>query len=156
MDLHIKNLRDVPHVLPTLASWHHSMWSYLYPGDTLALRTERMQSYLAEDFLPSTFVALWGDEPVGSAAIISCDMETHTHLTPWMASLYVSEQWRQKGIGGTLVKHITAACEARGIPRIYLFTPDKRTFYERLGWECIATPDYHGERVTVMQRLLAP
>jgi len=151
MDYRIVDLRDVPHVLPTLCRWHFEMWTHLYPEETLAMREERMQSYLGTEFLPSTFVALSGDRPLGSGAIIPCDMETHDLLSPWLASLFVAPMFRRMGIGQALVTYILEMCRAHQVGTLYLFTPDRRPFYERLGWTTIASPEYHGETVTVMR-----
>ena len=65
----IVNLKDCPEHIETLAQWHQQQWQYLNPGQSLADRIAKMQKYLNDDFVPSTFVAL-GNEPLGSAAIV--------------------------------------------------------------------------------------
>lgn len=41
-----------------------------------------------------------------------------------------------------------------GINKLYLFTPDNKAFYLKLGWTIMCTEQYHGHQVTVMQAIL--
>ena len=148
--IEIINLKDEPEHLTTLASWHHSEWSTLNPGESLDDRIIRMQPHLNEAFIPSTFVAK-DNNLLGSAAIVSQDMETNLSLTPWLASVYVTPQYRRHGVGRKLVKHVMTQSKLEGINKLYLFTPDKQNFYLKLGWTKKHTERYHDQKVTVMQ-----
>ena len=147
--LKISDLRDAPEQLEKLAGWHHTQWSHLYPGQTLAERTKTMRSHLGDGPIPSTFIAI-DNEPVGSAAIIESDMETRPELTPWLASVYVDKPYRNRGIGSALVKHVIDFAASNMIERLYLFTPDRQSFYHGLGWKYYDRENYHGEDVTIM------
>ena len=148
--MRIESLSLHPDLIPRLAAWHHEQWGYLYPNDTLHARTARMSAYLSDALIPTTYVALEGDHLLGSGAIIECDMETHTHLTPWLASLFVHPDHRRHGVGSALVRHIVTMAAKEHIPLLHLFTPDKQRYYERLGWHLIETTEYHGERVSIL------
>ena len=108
-----------------------------------------MRAYLAPGFIPTTFVAV-GDDLLGSAAIVACDMETHGDLSPWLASVYVSDRYRRHGVGSALVRHVMYEAARNGFDALYLFTPDRESFYRRLGWNRYETTIYHGEAVVVM------
>lgn len=149
----IRNLKDEPDCLETLATWHHSEWSYLYPGESIKNRIKRMHEYLNSNFIPSTFIAK-DNALLGSCAIIEHDMETRLSLTPWLASVFVTPAYRQQGIGSKLVLHIMAQAKKEGISTLYLFTPDNKAFYLKLGWTIMCTEKYHGHQVTVMQAIL--
>ena len=146
----IINLKDEPEHLTTLALWHHSEWSSLNPGESIDDRILRMQPHLNEAFMPSTFV-IKDNSVLGSAAIVSQDMETNPSLTPWLASIYVTPEHRRHGLGRKLVKHVMAQAKHEGINKLYLFTPDKQNFYLKLGWTKKHTERYHDHEVTVMQ-----
>ncbi len=124
----ILNLKDEPDCLETLATWHQSEWSYLYPGESVKDRINRMRAYLNSNFIPSTFIAK-DNALSGSCAIIEHDMETRLSLTPWLASVFVAPEYRQQGIGSKLVLHAMAQAKKEGISTLYLFTPDNKTFY---------------------------
>jgi GNAT superfamily N-acetyltransferase len=147
--LRIISLNDAPELTGLLACWHHEQWAYLYPGDTVNARIKRMQSYLNDSFIPSTFVALT-PTPAGSAAIIENDMETRPALSPWLASVFVKAGERRKGIGSALVRHAVEQARQHDINQLFLFTPDQQQFYQRLGWKYHENTTYHGEQVTIM------
>ena len=147
----ILDLASVPNHIETLAKWHHEEWGYLNPGQCLETRINKMNAYLAPTLLPSTWVALSGDELMGSAALLESDMDTHLEWSPWLASVYVHSHFREQGIGTALVKHVQNAAQAAGIKSLYLFTPNKEAFYARLGWVSLANENYRETPVTIMK-----
>ncbi len=151
--INILNLRDYPEHLPSLARWHESEWAYLNPGSNINKRITKMQLFLNEDFIPSTYIAL-DDELLGSAALVENDMETNPQLSPWLASVFVTEQHRCRGVGTQLIRHVMQQARQAGINSLYLFTPDKADFYQKLGWKILKTELYHGQEVTIMEARL--
>ena len=147
--LKILNLKDEPEHLATLADWHQREWSCLNPGEDITMRIERMQSFLNNEFIPSTYIAKQ-DELLGSAAIVSNDKDTRPQLSPWLASVFVAENHRAMGIGSKLILHVMAQAKREGIKTLYLFTPDNENFYKKLGWKNLADERYHGQQVSVM------
>ena len=148
--MQILDLRDEPQQIPTLAKWHHQQWASLNPNGSLEKRIIKMQDYLSEECVPSTFIAKTS-QLLGSAAIVDNDMETKPELTPWLASVFVAPEYRRQGIGSELVKHVMQKAKQAGIEAMYLFTPDQANFYQKLGWEVIANEEYRGHSVMVMR-----
>lgn len=147
--MQILDLKHEPHHIPKLAEWHHNQWSSLNPGGSLEKRIEKMQAYLGTDLIPSTFIAK-AAMLLGSAAIIDHDMDTRLDLSPWLASVFVAPEYRNNGIGGSLVRHVMQTAKQAGIERLYLFTPDRESFYRKLGWQVLSKEEYRGHAVTVM------
>ena len=100
--------------------------------------------------VPSTFVAL-EEQLLGSAAIVELDMDTKPDSSPWLASVFVSPESRGKGVGSKLVMQVMEKAKEAGIPVLYLFTPDKEGFYQKLGWHTISRETYRGHLVTIME-----
>ena len=148
--MEIQNLKSAPQHLRQLAQWHQAEWSYLNPGFSLDDRIEKMQAYLNDEFLPSTWVAQENDQPLGSAAIVRQDMDIHLDKSPWLASVFVSPESRKQGTGSALVRQVMDAARQQGVPRLWLYTPDKASFYKQLGWSVFSEEEYHGHRVTIM------
>lgn len=148
--MQISSLKDKPHHLLPLARWHHAEWSYLNPARTLDERIEEMQEDLQGKAIPTTFVAEDDDELLGSACILADDMSSHPELSPWLASVYVAEQHRKKGIGSVLVKRVMQHAQESGVKRLYLYTPDQAQLYARLGWQVYSEETYNGTPVTIM------
>jgi N-acetylglutamate synthase-like GNAT family acetyltransferase len=133
-----------------LAQWHQAQWSYLNPGENLHHRIARMQDYLNEAFIPSTFVAI-GEMLEGSAAIVAQDMETRPELGPWLASVYVAPAYRHQGVASSLIEHVQHQARQHDIRELFLFTPDaKVAFYLQRGWQLVEATTYRGSRVTIL------
>lgn len=148
--MQISSLKDKPHHLPPLAQWHHAEWSYLNPARTLDERIEEMREDLEGNAIPTTFVAEDNGELLGSACILADDMSSHPELSPWLASVYVAEQHRKKGIGSVLVKRVMQHAQGNGVKRLYLYTPDQAGLYAKLGWRIHSEESYNGTPVTIM------
>ena len=113
-----------------------------------------MQAYLAGHTIPKMFVCKEDEILLGSAAIVSNDMDTRTDLSPWLASVYVNAEYRKKGVGSKLVKHVAKYARSAGFSNLYLFTPNQEKFYRNLGWFSISKEIYREQPVTVMQIIL--
>lgn len=154
MNFKIDNLLSHPEYIFQLSEWHHREWGYLNPTVTIVERQKEMQMHLLEGVVPSTFVATCtngsDEQLVGSAALVQKDMNSRSDLSPWLASVYVAKSWRRRGIGTALVRHALEQAKNTGVPVVYLFTPDKQHFYERLGWQSLRRERYSGIEMTIM------
>ncbi|CAG9000796.1 MAG: hypothetical protein CENE_02803 [Candidatus Celerinatantimonas neptuna] len=148
--MEIIDLREEPEHLKTLAKWHHAQWSYLHPDASLNFRIKKMQAYLNEQIIPSTFICKIGQQLVGSAAIVEDDMQTHPSITPWLAALFVTPEFRKRGIGEQLVRHVMQYAKGSGFNTLHLFTDHQQNFYTRLGWSRLYDENYHNCQVTLM------
>jgi GNAT superfamily N-acetyltransferase len=153
--MRIEYLADHPEVLPVLARWHHEQFGYLNPGGSLTRVEAHLRTHTGRRQVPTTVVALRGEEPLGSASLVASDMETRPEAGPWLASVYVAAPYREQGIGSALVKRIEAEAEALGFGAIYLYTPDKAAFYRRRGWSILDREHYRGTDVVVMTKAVA-
>lgn len=147
----IVNLKEIPQIIPLLAEWHHNQWSYLNPQSTLEKRIRKLQRSLCDDLIPSTFVALESDEVLGSASMVAHDMETHMEYSPWLASVFVPPDHRRRGVGSKLVSHTMAVARDNNLDTLYLFTPNRESFYRRLGWSTLEKEPYKGVTVSIMR-----
>jgi N-acetylglutamate synthase-like GNAT family acetyltransferase len=146
----ISTLKDKPHHLLPLARWHHAEWSYLNPERSLDERIAEMREDLEGKAIPTTFVAEDNGELLGSACILADDMSSHPELGPWLASVYVAENHRKKGVGSVLVKRVMQHAQDSGVKRLYLYTPDQAQLYARLGWQVFSEEPFNGTPVTIM------
>lgn len=145
-------LTSMPDACEQIASWHHQEWAHLNPGQTLAMRCDKMRAPQAAS---NMLVAVYSGQVVGTAAIEPCDMATRPKLTPWLASVYVAHAYRGRGIGRQLVQRTMQKARALGFEKLYLFTPHHAKFYKALGWLALEQTRYHDELVTVMHCELA-
>ncbi|MGM0638664.1 MAG: GNAT family N-acetyltransferase [Pseudomonadota bacterium] len=142
-----------PHVL-RLARWEFQQWHYLNPERRLDEALFCFREQCGPGGVPSVFIALCGDTPVGMASLIADDMHDRPDLTPWLASVYVVPAWRGRGIASRLVQRVEEEARDHDIEYFHLFTADRQTLYRRLGWHALEECVYRGEAVTLMVRKL--
>ncbi|MGI8855780.1 MAG: GNAT family N-acetyltransferase [Thermomicrobiales bacterium] len=147
--MRIDTIANHPDLVETVARWQWGEWGR-DPDDSLGARIASIGAQTDADRIPTTFVALDGDEPLGSASLVADDMSTHPELTPWLASVYVAPVARGRGVASALVRRVVQQAAALGIARLYLYTENARGLYEKLGWRVIATDRFEGSPVTIM------
>jgi predicted N-acetyltransferase YhbS len=104
--------------------------------------------------LPITFIALHGDELVGTVGLWRCDLISRQDLTPWLAALYVDESQRGSGLGLRLQQHVQDYSRQAGFNELYLYS-DFSGYYERHGWHYIGDAlDYPDRPVRLYHREL--
>ncbi len=153
--LTIEYLADRREFITTVAHWLHDEWGHLRPNETVDDRVVRVERTCGHRQIPTTLVAVDGDEPVGCASLIEHDMLTRPELSPWLAGVFVPREHRRRGIGAALVERVVAEARSLGVPRLYLYTPGSGTLYLRLGWSVVERTFYRelwGEtEVTIME-----
>ncbi|PTT86609.1 GNAT family N-acetyltransferase [Pelomonas sp. HMWF004] len=153
-DFAIRPLADELDHAHELASWHHAQFGYLSPSVTLAQRIDRLVEGARSDELPKTWAAVADGRLLGSASL-ALHTIVHSHLSPWLSSVYVSPPYRRLRIGSALVRHVERAAVGRGFTQLYLFTPDREALYARLGWTLMEHAKYASHRIAIMKRCLA-
>jgi GNAT superfamily N-acetyltransferase len=131
----IAPLCDHPHHLATLAQAHLQAFGGLLPDWTLEQAQAELASHGAPEVIPTTWLALDGDDWLGSVSLLRNDDERIDQYTPWLASLYVRPEARASGTGAALVQRCVQAAAALGVPRLHLYCQDALVpYYTRLGW----------------------
>ena len=136
----------------TLAAWHHAAWGHLYSHWTMEVAHSELEEHASRTSgLPMTLLALDGEELLGSVSLVFEDApELQEHGSPWLASLYVKPQARGRGVGAALVRSVVALASQEGVGELFLFTPEHRDFYARLGWRPLARTALKGTDVDLM------
>ena len=148
--LRIENIANNLDLVETIARWHWDEWGDSDPAGSLESWTERLRQRTNRDRIPTTYVALDGDELLGSVTLVEHDISTWPGLSPWLAGVYVKPSRRGQGVGSALVRHAVRQAAEMGIARLYLYTDSARGFYEKLGWCHIADDYFEGSPVSVM------
>lgn len=130
--IEIRPLGDVPSLLPLCTRWNYEEWGR-DDGMTLGIISDAFARMVREARGEHVLVALVEGEPAGMVLLIDCDLESHAHLTPWVAGVYVEPAFRGKGVAAALVEAAEAYARREGHALAYLYTaiPD---LYARMGW----------------------
>jgi monoamine oxidase/ribosomal protein S18 acetylase RimI-like enzyme len=165
MGVRIEPLTGHDGLAPLLADWHHREWGHLYaPGVWERDAAEREFVAMAQPgSSDQTWVAFDGDTDndtdtvLGSVSLVaSDDLAGYEHLTPWLASLYVTDAARGRGVGTTLVDALLAAAHDAGHEVVHLFTSGQQEFWAARGWSVVEHIDTEGHPATVMARSTHP
>lgn len=122
-------------LVPQLARWHYDAFRHYVPNWSVAAAAAELATHRLHD-LPCTLVAL--DEagaPLGSVSLLLEDPPGGPEHAPWLANLYVREDFRGRGLGRALLARASAEAFDMGHAYLHLWTRDQAPFYERRGWE---------------------
>ena len=147
----VHSICDHLDMVPTIADWHWNEWGHADPGGSLQTWETGLERRTRRDAIPTTFVALSDNMPVGSAVLVESDMSSHPELSPWLAGLYVVPSHRNSGVGTLLTQHAMDQAIAFGVQTLYLHTASAASLYRRLGWTTKFREYYEGSNVVVMQ-----
>jgi len=170
--IEIANLRDYPHWVGTVASWHHQEWLSGYDkrnskainiGDRdtsrdIREREHSLRTHFSDVAVPSTFVALIrataDDEPlaIGSVSIVYYQFSKHRQPSEWVTNLYVREAFRRGGVGQQLLAFIHKFAVESDIDQLRLYTRDKEAYYRKRHWEFSHKGVVQGNSVSVLRR----
>ena len=158
--LEIESLHARPELASLLARWTYDEWyrdrsiEFEFLLRAFLLRTKN-------DSLPLSLVCLCDTVPAGMVTLKRDDLWSRTDLNPWLSSLYVAPEFRNRGVGRELIVAVTGAARERGYRELYLFLGTSRQewlerYYRRRGWE-IADPalDNDGNETKIMRFLIA-
>lgn len=148
----ITYLANHPQHVSTVAKWIFDEWGHESPNTTLESLKERFGSHLNRNVVPLTLLAMESDRPFGTASLVIHDMNDHLELSPWLTAVYVLPDQRGKGIGSKLVKSIELLSAHLDVEKLYLFTPDRESFYIRLGWTLKEHARRHEKDVVIMEK----
>ncbi len=136
----------------TFASWFMAEHPDFFVGSTLDdVVREHFTPRLNTDSLPISFIALAGDEAVGTIALLVESVTTHTHLTPWLGGLHVHPEFRHKGIGMSLVAHGLRKAAELGFDGVYAGVSRAEERYVADGWRVMERVIYCGKPLSVMR-----
>jgi len=152
--MEIDYLTQHPHLLRQLAPPMFKEWGYHNNEKTVEDRVRFMERRMNLRQIPTCFVAFNGKNALGTASLIECDVPTRSHLTPWLASVFVLEPQRGKGIAAKLIEHAIQEARALEIERLYLTTVDANRYYERFGFREIERTENHGDPAIIMVKKL--
>jgi GNAT superfamily N-acetyltransferase len=148
---------ECPELIPVVAQWLFDEWGRVEPDGSLDHLDASLRHQAASpDAIATTFVALDGAVPVGTAGVVEQTAEVYRasprqrDLSPWLASVYVPLEHRGRGIATALVQHAMDHVAANGVTRLYLFTDAAQGLYERCGWQVIGSDDHSGLTMTIM------
>jgi GNAT superfamily N-acetyltransferase len=138
----VHSMASHPEWIAAAAVWWHRQW-----GEAMGYSPEGAVEAIAALTAPGSgqtaLIGLVDGQPAGSVFLIESDLDTHPHLTPWLAGLFVLPEFRRHGLGDRLLAALTTEAGALGYDRLYLYTATV-DFYCRRGWHTVETLSLNG------------
>lgn len=134
----VTDLRVVPEHCDAVADRVWNAW-WRTKGTPFSYIRRLVDENLRSTGIPFALVAHLDGRFVGTASVIESDLEERPDLTPWVAAVWVDEEYRHTGVGTTLVR--AAMTGAVAVTRGPVYLCAKRAvapFYEGMGWHRIA------------------
>lgn len=104
-----------------------------------------MKHSLLKDRLPQTYGLFLNNTIIGMFQLTYEDLNVRPDIYPWLASVYVDEQYRGKGYSKTLLKSIKdIASKTVDFSTLFLYTKHVG-LYEKFGWEFVSKIDTYIE-----------
>lgn len=127
-------------ILDTTTKWMFEWW-----GKEDNYKYDDVYNYMKNSFnekgLPQTYIMFLGDELIGMYQITYRDLFTRPNIYPWIANVYIKEEYRNKGYGKILIDSIkNQVKENTSFDTIFLYTTHDN-LYETFGWEYLETTE---------------
>lgn len=141
------------HIRQTVARWSLDEWRDAFHSDTIDWYLNLYSEADNTSNIPIVLVAFVDGEIAGTASVVADDeLPGATEPGPWLASVFVTPQFRGNGVGTALVAEALSQSTAVGHTEIYLYTRSKMNMYQHLGFRTIRTAQLADHDVTVMVR----
>ena len=129
----IINLLDDKKYLEEVSEWIWNEWSKKNNAkkEDVINRSEHSLGY---DKIPQMYIAKYNNEVIGVVSIWRNDLITRQDLYPWMSTLIVKPEYRNKGVGKKLQEKCIEECKRLKYDNLYLIT-DHDNYYEKTGWK---------------------
>ena len=150
----VQSMEGHPEWLEPVATWWHRQWG---EGMGYSLHNARLaiEQLTTPGGRQAALTVVVDGVPAGSVFLVQRDLETHTHLSPWLAGLFVLPKFRRMGLGRLLTTAVVEQATALACGSIYLYT-SIGDFYRRQGWATCEEVLVHNVVHEVMTRALEP
>ena len=132
--MQIYNLKNKLEYLDEVARLEYEEWADNKEENKQA-RIERKKEKIIRMFSNKSFCKLIlvnNDELIGFISIFPVDCDEKIELTPWYATMYVKEEYRNNGYSRILNGAILKEAKDRGFKTLYLKT-NLENYYEKFG-----------------------
>jgi len=120
-------------------------WMYKWWGQEDGYTFDGVKCFLEHSFqkdrLPKTYGLFHNGRIIGMFQFTYEDLEVRPDIYPWLANLYVDEEYRNKGIARVLLEKVKEIAKLSiNFDEIYLYT-EHIGLYEKFNWQYVSELD---------------
>ncbi|MBN2402463.1 MAG: GNAT family N-acetyltransferase [Spirochaetes bacterium] len=134
---YITILTKHPEYAPILAFWAYKEW-YQTRSITFDLVIKAYEERTKNAKIPVTWIVIEDEIPVGMVSLKENDLWSRKDLNPWLASLFVLPEYRNRGLGYLLIRQVIEKAKSLKYNRLHLFTESDKynleNYYIKSGW----------------------
>lgn len=145
MNFEIKQLIDIDELtLNTITNWMYNWWG-IKNGHSFDGVKCFMEHSLQKDRLPQTYGLFIDNKIIGMFQLTYEDLNVRPDIYPWLANVYIDEEYRKKGYGRKLLESVKEIAKSKlNFKELYLYTKHNN-LYEKFGWKYISDIDTFNE-----------
>lgn len=147
----IEFLADAPQFLEQVAAWCAEAWPSYYNDGSLEAAREYHAGTMTRTGIPCGFVALHGAQILGTISLLEADLDSHPQLYPWVGCLYVSPEFRSRGVAESLLRAALGHAKTLKLPSVYAWTALAEEPLLKRGWSFLETAIFEGESISVFE-----
>ena len=150
MHMEIDFLNNRLHFLDALIDLLWDEWSSDYMRLTPYKTKELLKSFyrtLTCTSIPTCYVIFEGDTFIGTCLIDNEDMQVHPHLKPWLASVIVVPEYRNKGYAKALLRHVLPQYD---VLHLWTFNQILADYYKQFGFLQKEVIPKHGDHDNII------
>ena len=146
--INIRVLADTPH-LETVAGWLHAEW-WRHDGWTPDATIDFLLAATGPA-APISFVAEIDGAPAGHALLDIDDLASRRELTPWLASVLVAPDLRNRGVGRALASRVVATARGLGHAVLWAHTSTALAYWQHFGFVAVGEDSWAGGPTTLLR-----
>ncbi|MFW6036175.1 MAG: GNAT family N-acetyltransferase [Halothermotrichaceae bacterium] len=131
-------LRDYPEYVDTVVDW---VYNEFVIKEGKKKEKNKIKEYFSNtnyDKFPICYIAIEEEVCLGTVSIFENDLKPRQDLSPWLGSLYVSEEHRGKGIAAKLINKVLEKVSEMGYTEVYLRTEHTADYYKKRNWSFVS------------------
>jgi GNAT superfamily N-acetyltransferase len=149
-DITIELLGDHPEDVEPLARHFYNQWPK-WSGSVEAQVT-LFESRSNRDRLPLALVAHRAMILLGTVSLLERSVHSHSHLSPWVAALYVLPIARHAGVAMRLMTAAEEWAHRLGYGAVYIGISAAQEQYEQRGWKSVGVGHTGEDVVSVLSK----
>lgn len=148
-------LKDYPEYVDAVVDWIYNEFVIKEGKNKDKSKIKEFFSKSNYDHFPICYVAIEGELCLGTVSIFDNDLKPRRDLSPWLGALYVSEEYRGKGIAAKLIEKVLAKVKELGYTEVYLRTEHTADYYKKKNWVFVSDEiDIDGQKTEVYSHQL--
>jgi GNAT superfamily N-acetyltransferase len=138
--------------LQICAEWRYEAFLKSYGYSLLDSAAQLTKLATRPDEYETALIACVDGRLAGICLLVLQEFEPLHDVSPWLASLYVAPEYRERGVARKLVAAIEDQARSNGVARLHLYTGDAEKFYLKCDWSLAEQGIADGEPYAFMIR----